>query len=92
MTSVDDEQAWITREEAEEDDAKILGTLKWFDEDKGYGFIMRDDDGADIFFMWKEKAAAGFKYDTFDNDIPMAFEMGEPTAKGQRAQAIWRVK
>ena len=36
------------------------GTVKWFDERKGYGFIARDD-GKDVFLHFSSITMAGFK-------------------------------
>ena len=36
------------------------GTVKWFDERKGYGFIQQDD-GKDVFVHFSSITMAGFK-------------------------------
>lgn len=38
----------------------MTGTVKWFDEAKGYGFILSED-GKDIFVHYKSIAGEGFK-------------------------------
>ena len=35
------------------------GTLKWFDEEKGYGFIVPSDGGEDVFVRKDAMQAAG---------------------------------
>lgn len=39
---------------------KLSGTVKWFNESKGYGFISREG-GADLFVHFSNIAGSGFK-------------------------------
>lgn len=51
------------------------GKVKWFDEKKGYGFIIPENGGKDIFFHYSVIKGKGFK--TLDKDQIVEFESEE---------------
>ena len=57
------------------------GKVKWFSEEKGYGFISRDD-GEDVFFHYSSLQVSGFK--TIEDDREVKFEV-EVGPKGLKA-------
>ena len=61
------------------------GTVKWFNAEKGFGFIAPDDNSADIFVHFSAIEGNGFK--ELQEDQKVEFEVGEG-AKGPQAQNV----
>ncbi len=61
------------------------GTVKWFNERKGYGFITPDDGGEDLFVHHSNIAAEGFR--TLAEGQKVEYESG-PGKKGPEATDV----
>ena len=51
------------------------GTVKWFDSEKGFGFIIQEDGGKDLFVHHSEVKTSG--YATLDDGQKVEYEVGE---------------
>lgn len=51
------------------------GTVKWFNAEKGFGFITPDEGGADLFVHHSAIQGSGFK--TLDENQRVSFESGQ---------------
>jgi CspA family cold shock protein len=60
------------------------GTVKWFNESKGFGFISQDD-GADVFVHFSAIQGSGFK--TLSEGQVVSFEV-ERGPKGLQARSV----
>lgn len=72
---------------SKEDRSMAEGTVKWFSERKGYGFIEQDD-GGDIFVHHSSINMPGFR--TLNEGDRVSFEVGEGT-KGPAAQNVTKL-
>jgi cold shock protein len=61
------------------------GTVKWFNAEKGYGFIAQDNNGADVFVHYSEINAGGFR--SLEEGQRVEFEVGQG-AKGPQATGV----
>lgn len=50
----------------------MTGTVKWFNAEKGYGFISNDEGGADVFVHFSAIVSDGFK--TLNEGQKVSFE------------------
>jgi len=71
------------------DDFK-LGRVKWFDPQKGYGFIKNPDDGSDVFVHYSSILQEGDEFRTLQDDEEVEFaivsddQSGRPQARSVR--------
>ena len=61
------------------------GTVKWFNAEKGYGFIARDDGGDDVFVHFSAIQRTGFR--TLEEGQKVEFEI-TPGQKGDQAADV----
>jgi CspA family cold shock protein len=63
------------------------GTVKWFNEDKGYGFITPDEGGEDLFVHYSGIVGNGFK--SLDEGGKVTYEATQGK-KGMQAENVSR--
>jgi CspA family cold shock protein len=67
--------------------ARVNGTVKWFSQEKGYGFLQREG-GADVFVHYSAIDGSGFKV-LYEGE-PVEFDIIEE-AKGPKAANVVRL-
>ena len=65
----------------------MLGRVKWFNPEKGYGFIEREDGGGDVFVHFSAIQMEGFK--TLNEGDEVSFEIVDG-ARGPQASNVNR--
>jgi CspA family cold shock protein len=65
-------------------EGRVIGTVKWFNDSKGYGFISRDG-GDDVFVHYSEIVGSGYR--SLQEGQRVEFTIGEGK-KGPQAQQV----
>lgn len=76
---------WAPSKDRYEALARIRGTVKWFNNAKGYGFIGREDGGADVFVHYSAVNSDGYK--SLQEGDTVEFEVGQGS-KGPQAENV----
>ena len=63
----------------------LSGTVKWFNSEKGYGFISNDDGSGDVFVHFSAIQCEGFKKLEEGQKVTFETEADPRGAKGVRA-------
>ncbi|MDI3299055.1 MAG: cold shock domain-containing protein [Bacillota bacterium] len=66
----------------------MQGTVKWFNAEKGYGFISRDDGEGDVFVHYTAIQSEGFR--TLEEGQRVQFDIVQGT-KGPQAQNVVKI-
>ena len=61
------------------------GTVKWFNADKGFGFIAQDDGGQDVFVHFSATQSSGYK--SLDENQKVEFDVTQGP-KGPQAENV----
>jgi CspA family cold shock protein len=68
--------------------ATQTGTVKWFNESKGFGFIAPDDGGKDLFAHFREIQDTGFKTLAENQRVEFEVTQGQKGPQASRIRSI----
>jgi CspA family cold shock protein len=63
------------------------GTVKWFNSEKGFGFIQLEDNSKDLFVHYSEIQRSGYGRVSLEDAQKVTFEIGQ-NEKGEYAKSV----
>nr|WP_321268384.1 cold-shock protein [uncultured Sulfurimonas sp.] len=67
--------------------ALVNGTVKWFNSEKGFGFIEQENGGKDVFVHFRQVNSNGYDRVSLNEGQKVTFEIGEGQ-KGPQAENV----
>ena len=68
--------------------SKVTGTVKWFNADKGYGFLTQDGGGKDVFVHFRAIVSEGYKTLNEGQRVEFEVEQGQKGLQAANVSAI----
>lgn len=68
--------------------SKVTGTVKWFNADKGYGFLTQDNGGKDVFVHFRAIASEGYRTLNEGQRVEFEVEEGQKGLQAANVQAV----
>jgi cold shock protein len=66
------------------------GTVKWFNSEKGFGFIQQDNGGKDVFVHYRNINSNGYERVSLDEGQQVTFDISEGE-KGPQAENVNKI-
>jgi CspA family cold shock protein len=66
------------------------GTVKWFNSEKGFGFIQQDNGGKDVFVHYRNINSNGYDRVSLDEGQQVTFDIAEGQ-KGPQAENVNKI-
>lgn len=66
---------------------QVNGTVKWFNTEKGYGFIQQENGGDDVFVHFRQINSNGYDRVSLEEGQKVSFEIGQGQ-KGPQAENV----
>src|SRR5690242_7500375 len=79
---------WRGQVSVSQEERVASGTVKWFNSEKGFGFIQQDDGGADVFVHYSAIASTGYRELTEGQKVEYEVTQGQKGPQAENVRAL----